>query len=55
MNVTVLGATGGLGRNVVDAALSHGHAVKALVRDSKRAKLPALVWHQERPELKLQG
>ncbi len=43
MNVTVLGATGGLGRNVVDAALSRGHAVKALVRDPKRAKLPAEV------------
>lgn len=43
MNVTVLGATGGLGRNVVDAALARGHAVRALVRDPTRAELPAAV------------
>lgn len=40
MNLSVLGATGGLGRNVVDAALARGHAVRALVRDPSRAKLP---------------
>jgi nucleoside-diphosphate-sugar epimerase len=43
MNVTVLGATGGLGRNVVDAALARGHAVRALVRAPSKAKLPAAV------------
>lgn len=43
MNVTILGATGGLGRNVVDAALARGHTVRALVRDPSKAKLPAEV------------
>lgn len=41
MNVTVLGATGGLGRNVVDAALARGHSVRALVRS--KASLPSSV------------
>lgn len=41
MNVTVLGATGGLGRNVVDAALARGHSVRALVR-SKHSLPPAV-------------
>jgi nucleoside-diphosphate-sugar epimerase len=43
MKMAVLGAGGGLGRNVVDAALREGHAVTALVRDPSRAKLPAAV------------
>ncbi len=43
MKLAVLGAGGGLGRNVVDAALAAGHTVVALVRDSARANLPAAV------------
>jgi nucleoside-diphosphate-sugar epimerase len=43
MQLAVLGAGGGLGRNVVDAALAAGHAVVALVRDPARAGLPAAV------------
>jgi len=41
MKVTVLGATGGLGRNVVDAALARGHSVRALVRS--KSSLPPSV------------
>lgn len=41
MKIAVLGAGGGLGRNVVDAALAAGHDVTALVRDAGRAQLPA--------------
>ncbi len=37
--LTVVGATGGLGANVVAAALSAGHEVVALVRDAARARL----------------
>jgi nucleoside-diphosphate-sugar epimerase len=40
MRIAVLGAGGGLGRNVVDAALAAKHDVVALVRNPKRAKLP---------------
>ena len=36
----MLGAGGGLGRNVVDAARAEEHEVVALVRDPKRAELP---------------
>lgn len=43
MNVTILGATGGLGRNVVDAALARGHSIRALVRDPSKARLPGEV------------
>ncbi|MFO0676337.1 MAG: NAD(P)H-binding protein [Polyangiaceae bacterium] len=43
MKVTVLGATGSLGRNVVDAALARGHAVTALVRRPGDASLPESV------------
>lgn len=43
MKLAVLGAGGGLGRNVVDAALAAGHSVVALVRDAAKAKLPAAV------------
>ncbi|HVS31487.1 MAG TPA: NAD(P)H-binding protein [Thermoanaerobaculia bacterium] len=41
MQVVVIGAGGGLGRNVVDAALAAGHAVRAIVRDPARAGLPS--------------
>ena len=40
MRIAVLGAGGGLGRNVVDAARAAKHEVVALVRDSMRAELP---------------
>ena len=40
MRIAVLGAGGGLGRNVVDAARAARHDVVALVRDPKRAALP---------------
>lgn len=40
LRITVLGAGGGLGRNVVDAARAAGHPVRALVRDAKKAALP---------------
>lgn len=41
MRIAVLGAGGGLGRNVVDAARAANHQVHALVRDPQRANLPA--------------
>jgi len=37
MNVLVVGATGSIGRLVVDEAIRQGHAVRALVRDLRRA------------------
>lgn len=40
MRIAVLGAGGGLGRNVVDAARAAKHEVVALVRDQKKAELP---------------
>jgi nucleoside-diphosphate-sugar epimerase len=40
MRIAVLGAGGGIGRNVLDAARAAGHEVVALVRDDKRAELP---------------
>ena len=43
MRIAVLGGGGGLGRNVVDAALAAQHEVVALVRDSRRTALPATV------------
>lgn len=39
--IAILGAGGGLGRNVVDAARAAGHHVVALVRDPARAQLPS--------------
>jgi uncharacterized protein YbjT (DUF2867 family) len=41
MRVTVLGATGGVGRHLVSQALERGHQVDAVVRDPGRAALPA--------------
>lgn len=43
MKIAVLGGSGGLGRNVVDAALAVGHDVSVLVRDPQRAALPPSV------------
>lgn len=37
MKLLVVGATGGLGRAIVDEALTRGHEVTALVRDASRA------------------
>lgn len=38
MTVLVVGATGSIGRLVVDEALRHGHAVRALVRNAGKAR-----------------
>lgn len=38
MTVLVVGATGSIGRHVVEVAVTRGHAVRALVRDAKRAR-----------------
>jgi nucleoside-diphosphate-sugar epimerase len=47
MRVLVTGANGGLGRNVVEAAVGRGHEVRALVRDASRApKLDGVEWLQ---------
>lgn len=43
MKITVLGATGGVGGEVVGQALDRGWDVTAVVRDSARLKLPAHV------------
>lgn len=43
MRTLVVGATGGLGRDVVAEALAGGHDTAALVRDPARAALPAEV------------
>lgn len=40
MRVTVLGASGGTGRQLVQLALARGHQVCAVVRDVGRASLP---------------
>jgi putative NADH-flavin reductase len=39
MNITVLGATGGVGRHVVRYALLDGHKVTAVVRDPARLRI----------------
>jgi putative NADH-flavin reductase len=39
MNILVLGATGGTGREVVSQALAGGHNVTALVRDHRRVQV----------------
>jgi uncharacterized protein YbjT (DUF2867 family) len=41
MRLLVVGATGALGRSVVDSALAAGHDVNALVRNPASASLPA--------------
>jgi len=41
MNVTVLGATGGIGRAIVDELLDRGHEVTAVSRHVTRADVPA--------------
>jgi uncharacterized protein YbjT (DUF2867 family) len=43
MKILVVGATGGLGRDIVTGALAHGHATAALARDPSRAVLPPVV------------
>lgn len=43
MRLLVVGATGGLGRAVVDSALSRGHDVHALARKPETAALPPTV------------
>jgi uncharacterized protein YbjT (DUF2867 family) len=41
LTILAVGATGSIGRHVVAVALEQGHAVRALVRDPARARLPA--------------
>ncbi len=43
MNILVVGATGGLGRDVVAESLARGHQTAAVVRDPSRAALPEAV------------
>jgi NAD(P)-dependent dehydrogenase (short-subunit alcohol dehydrogenase family) len=43
LKILAIGATGGLGRDVVDAAIVGGHKAAALVRDPTRAALPETV------------
>ena len=43
MRILIVGATGELGRDVVEAALQDGHDTAALVRDPARAELPEAV------------
>jgi uncharacterized protein YbjT (DUF2867 family) len=40
MRILVVGATGGLGREVVGEAQARGHQIAALVRNPRRAALP---------------
>jgi len=44
MNITVFGATGGVGKELVAQALTHGHTVTAVARDPNRLPIsdPAL-------------
>lgn len=39
LNILVIGATGSIGRPVVEEALAHGHSVRALVRDTRKARM----------------
>ncbi|WP_157880486.1 NAD(P)H-binding protein, partial [Streptomyces katrae] len=41
MKITVFGATGGVGREVVRQGLAAGHEVTAVVRDPARLDVPA--------------
>src|ERR1051325_6813983 len=43
MTILVTGATGNVGRNVVEQLVRRGAAVRALVRDASKAELPASV------------
>ena len=43
MTILVTGATGTVGRNVVDQLIKRGADVRALVRDPSKANLPAAV------------
>lgn len=43
LRVLAVGATGSIGRPVVEEALRQGHSVRALVRDPRRARLPSEV------------
>ena len=44
MTILVTGATGNVGRNVVDQLVQRGANIRALVRDPAKAKLPAGVF-----------
>ncbi len=38
LNILVIGATGSIGRPVVEEAFARGHAVRALVRDTRKGR-----------------
>jgi nucleoside-diphosphate-sugar epimerase len=44
VNVTVFGATGGVGAHLVDQGLARGHAITALVRDPARLPAREVLW-----------
>lgn len=44
MKLTVFGATGGIGKEIVQQALDAGHEVTAVVRDPARLPSPVTVW-----------
>jgi uncharacterized protein YbjT (DUF2867 family) len=45
MKITVFGATGGIGRQLVAQALHHGHDVTAVVRDAARLPISDVALH----------
>ncbi|HEV7851697.1 MAG TPA: NAD(P)H-binding protein [Mycobacterium sp.] len=45
MKITVFGATGGIGRQLVAQALNHGHDVTAVVRDAARLPISDVALH----------
>jgi putative NADH-flavin reductase len=44
MNLAIIAATGGIGRQLVEQALAAGHVVTAVVRDSRRVSAPIRVF-----------
>jgi len=53
MNVLIIGATGGTGRELVKQALERGHIVTALVRKPDRARLTDPTASGQRPNLRI--
>jgi uncharacterized protein len=43
MTIIVLGASGKLGRKVVELALKRGHSVTAFVRDGRKLEQPQFI------------
>ena len=55
LDILVVGATGSVGRHVVDEALAQGHRVRVLVRDLARAQRLPEAAHRELGDLTLPG